>query len=130
MRARYLAVVVEEELSLADEGALLIDDEGAFVSLDETETAALFAVGIEAATVSACPSCRSRTLAAVALVDLLDASGPHPRGSELVDLADDAPTLHLYLVDRSASCDHGRWLDPGYGEWSEVVDDGDSRARH
>ena len=35
--------------------------------------------GLEAATVSACPDCHSRVLAAVALIDLVDASAPHPR---------------------------------------------------
>ena len=38
------------------------------------------------------------------------------------ELADEAPTLHLYVVDEAADCRHRRWLDPLYGEWIEVVD--------
>ena len=37
---------------------------------------------------SACRSCRSRVLAGVALVDLLDASAPHPDSAALIALAD------------------------------------------
>ncbi len=36
-------------------------------------------------------------LACLALVDLVDASPPHPRGPELVDFADDAPSSHCYV---------------------------------
>ena len=65
---------------------------------------ALFAVtdDLDAATVSACPTCRSRVLACLAFVDLLDDAAPHPRHRELIELADDAPTLHLYVHDVSS----------------------------
>jgi len=105
-------------------GLRFIDDDGNEVVLDRAEGGALLAVtnGLEPATVSACPDCRSRVVAAVALVDLLDASAPHPRTGELVDLADDAPTLHLYVVDEATECAHPRWRDPGYAEWRDAIE--------
>jgi hypothetical protein len=105
-------------------GLRFVDDDGVEVVLDAAEARALLAVtdGLEPATVSACPDCRSRVVAAVALVDLLDASAPHARAGDLVDLADDAPTLHLYVVDDATECAHPRWRDPGYAEWREAVD--------
>ena len=103
----------------------LFDDEGAEVVLDSDEAAALLALtsNLDAATVSACPECRSRIVAVVALVDLLSDAPPFSRSSELVELADEAPTLHLYVRDLAESCSHARWRDPGYEEWSEAIDD-------
>lgn len=100
-----------------------LDEDGFEVDLDSRETEALIdATGcLEAATVSACPRCRSRVLATVALVDLLAESPPHPRRADLVDLADDAPTLHLFVVDSPARCSHASWRDPLFAEWAEVV---------
>jgi hypothetical protein len=101
----------------------IVDDEGRSVGLDAAEAAALFAVtdGLDQATTSACPDCRSRVVSVVALVDLLDRVAPHPRGGEIVELADDAPTLHLYVVDGSTRCSHRRWRDPGHEEWGDAV---------
>ncbi|HZP31289.1 MAG TPA: hypothetical protein VFC99_20225 [Acidimicrobiia bacterium] len=101
----------------------VMDDDGEEVVLDATEADALFALtnGLEAATVSACPDCRSRVLACVALVDVLDAAPPLAQGPELIDLADEAPTLHLYVQDLGARCRHRRWLDPGHAEWAEAL---------
>lgn len=112
-------------------GLALIDDDGNEVVLDAFEAHHLFAItgGLEAATVSACPRCRSRVLATVAFVDLLDFSAPHARGSELIELADEAPTLHLYVVDHSADCAHDAWLDPLFDEWCDVVDAPGPHAR-
>jgi hypothetical protein len=100
-----------------------VDDEGERVELDSDEARTLLEItgGLEAATVSACPDCRSRVLAVVALSDLLEAAPPHPRAGELAALADDAPTLHLYVVDGSARCDHRSWRDPGHEEWLDAV---------
>jgi hypothetical protein len=105
-------------------GLRFVDDDGVEVALDAVESDALLAVteALEPATVSACPDCRSRVVAAVALVDLLDVSAPHPRTGELVDLADEAPTLHLYVIDEATDCAHPRWRDPGYGEWRDAID--------
>jgi hypothetical protein len=102
-----------------------LDDEGAEVVLDEDEAHALLALtaNLDAATVSACPTCRSRILAVVALVDVLDAAPPSPRSRDLVELADEAPTLHLYVRDLMTSCAHPAWRDPGFEEWIEVMDD-------
>ena len=102
----------------------IVDEEQNEVCLDPAETAALLraTAGLEGATVSACPDCHSRVLAAVALVDLVDASAPHPRAAEIVELADNAPTLHLYVIDEASDCRHRSWLDPLYGEWIDVVD--------
>src|SRR5258705_11803156 len=91
-----------------------MDEDGNEVVLDARESECLFVVtgGLEAATVSACPTCRCRVLAAVALVDLLDAAPPHRRGSELINLADEAPTLHLYLGDAGSGVENPSWKDP------------------
>lgn len=103
----------------------VLDDDGEEVLLDRDETGTLLALaaGLEPATVSACPGCRSRVVAAVALVDLLDDAPPVGRSRELVELADDAPTLHLYVRDLETRCDHRRWHDPGSEEWAEVMAD-------
>src|SRR5260370_15176531 len=80
----------------------ILDEDGNRVDLDPGEADALFAAtaSLEEATVSACGQCRSRVVAAVALVDLLDGeAGFHTRSGDLIDLADDAPTLHLYVLD-------------------------------
>ena len=105
-------------------GLTFLDGELSEVTLDDEEAASFLAMvgDLDAVTVSACPGCRSRILAAVALVDLLDAAPPHPRASELVELADEAPTLHVYLVDEGSSCAHEGWLDPGYDEWADAVE--------
>jgi hypothetical protein len=100
-----------------------VDDEGERVELDTEEATSLLEItdGLDAATVSACPDCRSRVLAVVALADVLEAAPPHPRAGELATLADDAPTLHLYVVDGRARCDHREWRDPGHEEWFDAV---------
>jgi hypothetical protein len=99
------------------------DDDGNEVPLDAADSRSLLGLtgGLEAATVSACPDCACRVVAAVALVDLLDAAPPHPASGALIDLADDAPTLHLYVTDVETDCPHERWLDPGHEEWVEAT---------
>lgn len=106
-------------------GLDFVDDEGARVELDADEAASLLALtdSLDAATVSACPDCASRVLAVVALVDLLETAPPHSRVADLVDLADQAPTLHLYVVDAASHCEHPRWRDPGFAEWIDALDD-------
>jgi hypothetical protein len=100
-----------------------VDDDSERVELDAEDAAGLLEItgDLEAATVSACPECRSRVLAVVALADLLDAAPPHRRADELRALADDSPTLHLYVIDGQARCDHRRWRDPGHEEWLGAV---------
>jgi hypothetical protein len=112
-------------------GLVLMDDDGTEIVLDQGEARELLTVagGFDAATVSACPDCNSRVLAAVALVDLLDDAPPHPRSGELIEFADEAPTLHVYVVDDAAECEHPRWIDPLYDEWIEVVEAEGPRAR-
>ena len=101
-----------------------LDGEQAEVALDAEETSSFLALigNLDDITVSACPTCRSRIVAAVALVDLLDAAPPHPKAMELVELADGAPTLHIYVVDGTAPCNHDGWLDPGYDEWVDATE--------
>jgi hypothetical protein len=41
----------------------------------------------------------------------------------LVELADDAPTLHVYVRDVGAACAHRSWHDPGREEWADVLAD-------
>jgi hypothetical protein len=109
-----------------------LDDEGERVELEAEEARTLLSVtdGLDAATVSACPSCRSRVVAVVALVDVLEDAPPHDRSADLAALAEDAPTLHLYVVDETARCDHRAWLDPGHEEWLEAVSPADPAPRH
>ena len=111
-------------LGVSEPALRIVDEEQNEVALDADESAALLraTAGLEAATVSACPDCHSRVLAAVALVDLVDASAPHPRAPEILELADEAPTLHLYVVDEASECEHRSWRDPLSSEWLEVVD--------
>jgi hypothetical protein len=101
-----------------------LDEDGHDVELDVSEAATLMALTgeLDAATVSACAQCRSRVLATVALVDLLDAAQPHPRSGDLIGLADEAPTLHLYVLDLMTECRHTRWRDPGYAEWLDATE--------
>src|SRR5262249_21293245 len=117
-RIRYGARVAAPVLAV-------IDDDGEQVDLDDAEVAALLAAtgGLDAATVSACPGCRSRVVAAVALVDLLAEAPPVTSGTALVELADDAPTLHLYVRDLTTSCRHPDWVDTGAEEWADAMDD-------
>ena len=112
-------------------GLVILDDDGEEVALDPDESAYLLAVteDLDAATVSACPTCRSRILAAVALVDVLADAPPFGRSGDLVRLADDAPTLHLYVRDAAADCRHGAWRDPGFEEWADVMADVDEPPR-
>lgn len=109
----------------------IMDEDGEAVDLDADEAGALFDIthDLDEATVSACDQCRSRVIAAVALVDLLDAAPPHPRSGDLVDLADDAPTLHLYVIDVAARCRHTRWRDPLFAEWLDVIEGEGPRVR-
>ena len=102
----------------------IVDEDGSAVVLDALESAALMTLtgGLDAATTSACPQCRSRVVSVVALGDLLAGAPPHARTGELIDLADDAPTLHLYVIDGSARCAHPGWRDPGHEEWVDAVD--------
>jgi hypothetical protein len=110
---------------MAGAGLTFLDEDGEEVVLDAEEAATL--VGLthrfDAATVSACSGCSSRVLAAVALVDLLDASAPHSRTGDLIELADNAPTLHIYVVDNATNCSHRLWRDPLAAEWQDVTAD-------
>ena len=106
------------------EGSLaFVDDDGNRVLLDAAEAVLLFGLtdGLEAATVSACPSCRSRVLAVVAVLDVLESGPFHPRATDLAELAEEAPTLHLYVEDLVTECDE--WLDPGFTEWWEAIEE-------
>jgi hypothetical protein len=102
---------------------VIFDADGEELAFDAAEAAALFALtaDLEAATVSACPKCRSRVVAVVALADLLADAPPFAHSGALLALADDAPTLHLYVRELQAQCTHRTWLDPGAEEWAEVV---------
>jgi hypothetical protein len=109
--------------TVPDIDLVLLDADGEQVALDADDTRGLLALtgGLEDATVSACPQCRSRILAVVALADLLAAAPPFARAVELVELADEAPTLHIYVRDVGARCAHRGWRDPGAEEWSETM---------
>jgi len=109
---------------VAGRSILITDGEGGECELDAAEADQLWrlAGALDPATVSACPSCRSRVLASVAFVDLLVEAPPFSQSGPLRELAEDAPTLHCYVID-SAPCAHRRWRDPGRDEWERVGDD-------
>jgi hypothetical protein len=102
---------------------VVLDADGEEVEFDTADARDLLALtgGLEGATVSACPQCRSRILAVVALSDLLADAPPFPRSGELVELAEDAPTLHVYVRDVGQRCTHREWRDPGAEEWADVM---------
>jgi len=102
---------------------VIFDADGEELEFDADESRHLFTLtgGLDGATVSACPQCRSRILAVVALADLLADAPPFARAGALVELADEAPTLHVYVRDVGAQCAHRAWRDPGAEEWSDVV---------
>ena len=106
-----------------DPALIFLDEDRNGVALGEDEAAMLFLLtsDLDAATVSSCPSCRSRVLAAVAFVEILNALSSVGSGSELLALSEDAPTLHIFLSDMGTNCDHRRWRDPGADEWFQVV---------
>jgi hypothetical protein len=113
--------VPDPDVSRAD--IVVVDADGDEVVFDADEAHDLFAFtgGLDGATVSACPRCRSRILAVVALGDLLEDAPPFARSGELVELADEAPTLHVYVRDLAGRCPHRDWRDPGAEEWVEVI---------
>ncbi len=123
---RYGAAVPAADRSAPDVRAadlVVLDADGREVVFDATEARDFLDLtgGLEDATVSACPRCRSRILAVVALADLLDDAPPFARSGELVELADDAPTLHVYVRDLGTRCAHREWRDPGAEEWSDLM---------
>ncbi len=99
------------------------DDTGEFVIVEGAEAEAVWSLttGFEAATISACNECRCRVLASVALVDLIDATPALPEAVALRELADDAPTLHVYVDDPTTECVHRTWRDPLAEEWADVI---------
>ena len=104
---------------------VVLDDDGEAVGLDAEDLASLLAIsdGLDRATVSACPQCTSRIVAAVALADLLRDAASFGASGALLELADDAPTLHLYVRDLDTTCRHRAWRDPGFEEWSDAMSD-------
>jgi hypothetical protein len=104
------------------EALAIVDDDDEQLIYDNEEASRLLAMtgDLEGATVSACPHCKSRVLAVVALVDIIESAPPLPKGAELLELADDAPTLHLYVQDLVSECEHDEWHDPGAEEWADV----------
>jgi hypothetical protein len=109
--------------AVAHPALVIFDADGEELAFDPAEATSLFGLtgDLDEATVSACPRCRSRVVAVVALADLIADAPPLARSGELLALADDAPTLHLYVRDLQAQCSHRPWLDPGAEEWAEVV---------
>ena len=111
--------------AVSRDALVFFDDEANEVVLDEHEAESLLGLSdsLEPATVSACQECRSRVLACLALEDLLDDAPPHPRSGDLLELAEEAPTPHLFVQDLVSHCRHRVWRDPGYAEWRGALDD-------
>ena len=101
---------------------VVADEDGERIVLDEFEATLLLELtgALEGATVSGCFGCRSRVVAVIALLELLDDALAHERARELIELAEDAPTLHLYIADVASDCTHGTWRDPLYDEWADA----------
>ena len=105
---------------------VVLDDDGEAVGLDADELASLLAVsdGLDRATVSACPQCRSRIVAAVALADLFARRAivrREPRAARARRRrADTAP---LRARPRHARAVIGRGANPGFDEWSDAMSD-------
>ena len=101
------------------------DGDGGTVVVHGREADTLWALtdGFAAAKVSACDLCGSCILAVVAVVDTIDRALPHDASGPIIDLADDAPTLHLYVARSTGSppCAHTAWRDPGFDEWCDVM---------
>lgn len=112
------------DVSSPQRALAIFDEDGEELVLGTADAASLLAEtrDLEDATVSACPRCRSRVLAAVAVVDLLR-DAVETTALDLAELAEDAPTLHLYVQDLATSCRHPGWHDPGFAEWVEVLDE-------
>ena len=104
-----------------DSGIVVTDGEEGVVLLSDDEANA-FRTMFDAAMVSACPTCRSRMLAVLAFTDALQDAPLLGVAHELDLLAAEAPTMHLYVIDRAIDCAHRAWRDPGYDEWVEVAD--------
>jgi hypothetical protein len=105
-----------------DRALAVVDEDGEQVVLDQFEATLLLELtnGLDPATVSACDACRSRVVAVVAFLDLLEHALAHERARELVELAEEAPTLHLYVGDLESECTHRTWRDPLFDEWADA----------
>ena len=101
---------------------VVIDGEGGEVAIDG-RVAELYRSAFDRATVSACPQCRCRMIAALAFADALDDAPPLDITSDLRELVEEAPTTHLYVVDIETECEHRAWRDPGYEEWADITDE-------
>ncbi len=55
--------------------------------------------------------------------DVLESGPFHPRATDLAELTEEAPTLHLYVEDLVTECEHDEWLDPGFTEWCEAIEE-------
>ncbi|MFZ4514959.1 MAG: hypothetical protein ACOYN3_01450 [Acidimicrobiia bacterium] len=100
---------------------VLTDGEARISAIDDRAVPTLMPL-FEAASVSRCPQCRSGVLAALAVLDGLDAAPPLEAVTHIRDLIDEAPTLHIYMVDHGAGCSHRAWRDPGFEEWCDAVE--------
>ena len=104
-------------------GLCIIDNDGRRLEINHDDALSLFqlAEGLEAATTSSCTECRSRVIASGALSDLLSSFVEHPRVLEIIAFADDASTLHIYVIDVESPCTHRTWRDPGREEFFMAV---------
>ncbi len=110
--------------SALNEGLIVFDDDGneVVIPAGQVDELLLSLKDLSSVTVSACPACRSRVVACLALIETAFVSS-HPSTCDLVDLAEEAPTLHLYVFDADTTCRHRGWHDPGFEEWSEAVEE-------
>lgn len=105
----------------------ILDDQGAFVQLDDRQSDLLFAemAGPRDPSVSSCTNCRSCVIAAEPFNEILDdMTITHIDESELlgalIELVENSESVHLYILEDN-ECVHTLWRDPLAGEWSAVT---------
>ncbi len=108
-----------------------MDDDGNEVVLDDCEADSLLAVTcrLDGATVSACPDCRSRVLATVALLDLLDAAPPHARAVSWSSSRTMPRRCTSMSSTSGPSANTCGWRDPLFDEWYEIAEAAGPHAR-
>lgn len=108
---------------MATSALCIIDNDGRRLEINHEDALSLFALSedLEAATTSSCTECRSRVIASGAVSELLSSFVEHPRVAEIIAFADDASTLHVYVIDVESPCAHRTWRDPGREEFFMAV---------
>ena len=108
---------------MAGPDLVIFDADGEDLAFDAAQASSLFTLtgNLDAATVSACPASEPGRGGRGPRRSHRRRLPPFARSDELLALADDSPTLHLYVRDLQTPCVHRTWLDPGAEEWADLV---------